>query len=118
MYMSVPLGINMDNVAENEVLRTLYLPIAIDRRLRELAFTYKVTNIELMLLLINAGVEALGKAGVESLADKIELRISGQNFSALAEAEGESARSAALVKSRKTGRLKRHPPKNKVRLAG
>ncbi|PZR32219.1 ribbon-helix-helix protein, CopG family [Caulobacter segnis] len=59
----------MTAAADNMVLRTIYLPLAVDRRLREIAFTRDISKGELIRELIIKGLETLKDQ--PTLADRV-----------------------------------------------
>jgi hypothetical protein len=62
----------MANAASgNMVLRTLYLPLEVDRELRSIAFTRDVSKAELMRGFIQQGLEVIRSSGEKSLAERV-----------------------------------------------
>ena len=65
----------MTDVAENMVLRTLYLPSKIDRQLKALAFTRDVSKGELMRELIKQGLASISASGEQTLVEQLSARL-------------------------------------------
>ena len=65
----------MTDVAENMVLRTLYLPSEIDRQLKALAFTRDVSKGEVMRELIKQGLASISASGEQTLVEQLSARL-------------------------------------------
>lgn len=85
----------MSDTKDNMVLRTVYLPIGLDRELRQLAFTRDVSKADLIREFIRQGLGDVQQSGEKTLADKVEERIKNR----------ETAISEALVSAKPKKRL-------------
>ncbi|WP_374550957.1 ribbon-helix-helix domain-containing protein [Sphingobium yanoikuyae] len=65
----------MSDSKDNMVLRTVYLPINLDRELRQLAFSRDVSKADLIRDFIRQGLGGVQQTGEKTLADKIQERI-------------------------------------------
>ncbi len=65
----------MADTFEDLALRTLYMPLSMDRRLREIAFARGVSQSELMHVLISMGLADITASGEKTVAEQIEDRI-------------------------------------------
>ncbi|GLK80099.1 hypothetical protein [Methylopila turkensis] len=63
-----------DAHAEKMALRTVYLPLELDQRLRSIAFTQKKSKGELIRDLIVDGLKKLDENGVRTLAERMDAR--------------------------------------------
>ena len=57
---------------DNMVLRTVYLPIGLDRELRQLAFSRDVSKADLIRDFIRLGLGGVQQSGEKTLADKVQ----------------------------------------------
>lgn len=76
---------------ENMVLRTVYLPPAVDRRLKEIAFTKNITKAELIRQYVNAGLNAHEKSEERTLAERLDGRAAAVAAARGAETELDEA---------------------------
>lgn len=65
----------MSDTKDNMVLRTVYLPIGLDRELRQLAFSRDVSKADLIREFIRVGLGGVQQSGERTLADKVQERI-------------------------------------------
>lgn len=65
----------MSDSKDNMVLRTVYLPIGLDRQLRQLAFSRDVSKADLIRDFIRLGLGGIQQSGEKTLADKVQERI-------------------------------------------
>lgn len=65
----------MSDTKDNMVLRTVYLPIGLDRELRQLAFSRDVSKADLIRDFILSGLGNVRQSGEKTLADKVQERI-------------------------------------------
>ena len=65
----------MPDPKDNMVLRTVYLPINLDRELRQLAFSRDVSKADLIRDFIRQGLGGVQQTGEKTLADKVQERI-------------------------------------------
>ncbi|AYG70902.1 hypothetical protein [Rhizobium sp. CCGE531] len=65
----------MPDPKDNMVLRTVYLPLGLDRELRQLAFSRDVSKADLIRDFIRQGLGGVQQAGEKTLADKVQERI-------------------------------------------
>lgn len=59
---------------ENLVVRNFYLPLEMDQKLRELAFTRGIIQGDLVRDLIRRGLEEIAASGERSLAERLDER--------------------------------------------
>jgi hypothetical protein len=72
----------MSETKSNMVLRTVYLPLALDRELRELAFSRDVSKADLIRDFIQQGLGTVQASGERTLANKIQERIDRRDSAA------------------------------------
>lgn len=65
----------MSDSKENMVLRTVYLPLNLDRELRQLAFSRDVSKADLIRDFIRQALGVVQLTGEQTLADKVQERI-------------------------------------------
>lgn len=65
----------MPDPERSMVLRTVYLPLALDRELRRLAFSRDVSTADLIGDFILRGLGDVQQTGEKTSADKVETRI-------------------------------------------
>ncbi|OWW01915.1 hypothetical protein ATY81_23510 [Rhizobium sp. R72] len=65
----------MPDPKDSMVLRTVYLPLALDRELRRLAFSRDVSTADLIRDFILKGLGDVQQTGEKTLADKVQMRI-------------------------------------------
>ena len=68
----------MSDTKDNMVLRTVYLPLELDRELRQLAFTRDVSKADLIRDFISKGMGSVHASGERTLAEKVQERIDRQ----------------------------------------
>ncbi|HZU51573.1 MAG TPA: CopG family transcriptional regulator [Sphingomicrobium sp.] len=69
----------MSDTKENMVLRTVYLPLDLDRELRQLAFSRDVSKADLIRDFIHQGLGNVEASGEKTLAAKVQERIREHN---------------------------------------
>jgi predicted DNA-binding protein len=95
----------MSDTKENMVLRTVYLPNAVDRALRQLAFSRNVSKADLIRDFIKSGLGEVEASGEKTLAARVQERIAHQQAvasSAVADEQKKSAKKAVARKSANT----------------
>jgi hypothetical protein len=65
----------MAETKDNMVLRTVYLPLGLDRELRQLAFSRDVSKADLIRDFIRQGLGRVQASGERTLAEKVQERI-------------------------------------------
>jgi hypothetical protein len=65
----------MADPKDNMVLRTVYLPLGLDRELRQLAFSRDVSKADLIRDFIRQGLGVVQQTGEKTLAEKVQERI-------------------------------------------
>jgi hypothetical protein len=73
--MNAYLETEMSDTKDNMVLRTVYLPLALDRELRQLAFTRDVSKADLIRDFILKGMGSVHASGERTLSEKVQERI-------------------------------------------
>lgn len=81
--------------ADNMVLRTIYMPLDVDRRLREIAFSQNISKGELMRKLILDGIANIAGSNQETLAEKVERLAAAKAASEAKVAASIAAKAAA-----------------------
>ncbi len=93
----------MSDPKDNMVLRTVYLPINLDRELRQLAFSRDVSKADLIRDFIRQGLGGVQQTGEKTLADKVQERIDTREktiSNALVSAKAKKS-STGLVRKRR-----------------
>jgi hypothetical protein len=94
--------------ADNMVLRTIYMPLDVDRRLREIAFSQNISKGELMRKFILEGIQGVDRSGQATLAEKVERLADAKAIreAQVAAAAKSKAPRAAAGKAKVTARAK------------
>jgi hypothetical protein len=102
----------MTETKENMVLRTVYLPIKLDRELRQLAFSRDVSKADLIRDFIHDGLEKVETSGEKTLAARLEERIRQRDL------EVETALSAGKKKTPRSASRRRAATRPKRQAVG
>lgn len=95
----------MSDPKDNMVLRTVYLPIGLDRELRQLAFSRDVSKADLIRDFIRLGLGGVQQSGEKTIADKLQERIETRKSAisqALVTAKSKKPAAAVARKARRT----------------
>lgn len=65
----------MDDENEALVLRSVYLPLNLDRRVREIAFSRGWSNSELIRAFVREGLERFAASGEKTLAERVAAQV-------------------------------------------
>jgi predicted DNA-binding protein len=86
------------------VLRTFYLPLPLDRKLRELAFSRNTSKAELIREFIANGVKEIGEV---TLAEKVSARVRAKSAKGQTEGTSEAKTEGAQIHATRPKRTTR-----------
>lgn len=82
---------------ENMVLRTIYLPLEVDRELKSIAFSRDVSKAELMRGFILQGLARFRESGEATLAQRVSVRAHAVAAASSAHSRGAATSAGAEV---------------------